>query len=1770
MAGGGNDIDSLKFSLVLDSKKFESEMKRIEGLTAKFEKSVKESLAITNLLEVAQNKGSKATEKKVKAQKEIVLLTRQELEAKKAAGTITDKELKQLNDIIKVDKAILEEEKKQYDLRKKQLDIEGKELSNAQRRKLLEKETGEVIGLNTQKLMLQSNVLKGLGSYVAQYASLFGAVSIVRNMVRITGEFEAQHTALRAILQDTAAADRIFNQLQVLAVKSPFTFQNLTSYAKQLTAFSIPVNEVFETTKKLADVSAGLGVDMGRIILAYGQVRSAEFLRGQEVRQFTEAGIPILKELAQQFQEIEGHAISVGEVFERISAREVPFSMVEEAFNRMTSAGGKFYQMQEVLAETVKGKVSNLQDAWEIMLSKIGNENSGTIKGIITGITNLLANYEKWIGLVGAIIKYLGLYNGLLLIHNTLLKAKNAYTTLQNSLEIIRNKNLTWGNVLFGTQNALEKVHLKNQKEELRLTAAITAARKGLFAILSMLATVIWVLIERSRKLSEEANKHINIVNDAMAKLNATLIDFEIGANRVESAFIKMKEATGDATEETKAFYKSVDDLKKQFPKFVDDNMKLATTVDELGQYWARARMEMNQYYADEARESAHNDLQQNRDESVKNLSRGFSKYVTNLFKNKSEGKTYATMAWRYVLGDIDRSEMGPMVAKMSAAFGEKTGNKLDYSNEILRILDEYVDKYRAIMRDYEDALNETDDMLAAHEMSTTRRTFNEALFSLLGYDKQGWSFDKGETYTSYGDLTKEQQDQVFDWFIKSSGLGFLSEDGVDQFADRLREKFAAEGTSDKIKTAIEELFKQFPKQLGVLSNKKTGWQADVDKVIDDFGETIRKALKEMGTMEDSAIDEFVEAHKNHGNSYRVEMTDDLSDMISEWTKGLNKAQTDLNAMPSQYANLQNSVYANYWLNQLLLQAISTGLYGTPDFGGSTAAAEAERRRQEQERRERQQRYRERIRQKISDINQNFQNLKELKAAYDQFKSLGFDDAAIDGLLTNYFGTGIPKNGFASAFEALAVEMDKYDKHAAEDIRNFAAGKDWRAYASSIEAAQKATSKFKESLEDLGAATKRLNLEGFAADLDKVLVDTDAKNRRLRTDWEQKLNELAEAKDGWIADYKIKNPTADDEAANAAWVAFYTEQKDAIDTLLKTQTNYNNKVAQRQIDKMADEWVRTMLEEKNIDLSNLNLRTIQEIETLKTRLEELKAELPDMIPPEVQEDADNLGVSFDTLLKLIEQILNTKIDDLVDNEELKKVKQLAKDLKSVGSYLGKIGSAISKFGGDWEGIGDALSDAGSSISSMADIYEKVSTGAMSKGAGTASYIMIAIENIVSVTARAIENFKEMKEAAKEWELELQQADYEFENLYLSHFGYKQANVFGVESPYAKALAATEQMRKAQEKLLAQTQKMAGIQVKTGQKKAQDWGDTAKTVLEMTAAGAAVGAAAGGGVFSWATTLIGAAVGLVAGGIVAAFTSKKMVDVFESLGSLTGGKIFDPKTLELTDEVLARYNQMDEAGKAIIDHWKEIKEVMREALDTFNENVEDVVGDIGQSIKDMLIDAFNNGDVYGAIDDLHDYIGNTIQSLMMEIAFAKTLQPLFDELEKNMRHSFGIDAEGNPMTSFDSAVDYDWIDDLVKFNVGLEKALPAWNDAMEGATAALEMLGYTWNAGDETSAKSLGNGIKSITEDTANLLASYLNAIRADVSYGKTQWERIAVAVEGQAGRYITLNDYLQQVAANTFDTAQNTQAMLQRFDGFIRDFSMPSGLGESIKVQLVN
>lgn len=350
----------------------------------------------------------------------------------------------------------------------------------------------------------QSRIAGELKNQIANVYSIYTVERFVRGLYTIGGEFQKQRIALTSILGDSMKAETIFNRIKDLAVVSPFQFKELASYTKQLSAYSIPYEELYDTTKRLADISAGVGVDMGRIILAYGQVRSAAFLRGQELRQFTEAGIPLVNELAKRFTILENKVVSAGDVFDKISRKEVSFGMVKDVLWDLTNEGGKFYNMQEALAESLAGKWSNLQDAWDVMMADIAESNSGVLSDSLDLLTELMEHWESVAKILGMLTIVYGSYKTAVILTNI---ATKGLLAVQTALNAAMKKNpIIWIITLIGSVVGA----LVMFREEVKTTAeVITDSNKTIADTNNKMQgnKAVDSLIDRYETLSQKANK---------------------------------------------------------------------------------------------------------------------------------------------------------------------------------------------------------------------------------------------------------------------------------------------------------------------------------------------------------------------------------------------------------------------------------------------------------------------------------------------------------------------------------------------------------------------------------------------------------------------------------------------------------------------------------------------------------------------------------------------------------------------------------------------------------------------------------------------------------------------------------------------------------------------------------------------------------------------------------------------------------------------------------------------------------------------------------------------------------------------------------------------------------------------------------------------------------------------------------------------------------------------------------------------------------------
>ena len=408
----------------------------------------------------------------------------------------------------------------------------------------------------------QQSVLGRLKNLASSYLSVFTIANVGKKITDITGYFDQQRVALEGIVGSAEKANELLNKIKSFALQSPKTTKELIGYTKQLSAYSIPYEELFDTTKRLADLSTGLGVDMQRLILAYGQVKAAAVLRGQELRQFTEAGIPMVQALADKFTKLNGTLVTTGDVFEMISKRQVSFEVVKSVLEDMTNEGGKFYKMQENIVETLYGQVQKLGDVWTLTLDKVGNSASGILMKTIKLLQVLAENAQSLISglLAGVTIRLLSKAPGVLVAMNaSFRKSRIEVTALSAKIKQLKN-DIQWASAnsaLFAKELKLANSQLR--AFQLQKIAATASMIGGAIALVAGSAITIAESLTRSRRefqqtlydIDKSSGKETKKLTDGLDSLITKLEAAKVGTKEYNKALETLKSNYGEYVNES-------------------------------------------------------------------------------------------------------------------------------------------------------------------------------------------------------------------------------------------------------------------------------------------------------------------------------------------------------------------------------------------------------------------------------------------------------------------------------------------------------------------------------------------------------------------------------------------------------------------------------------------------------------------------------------------------------------------------------------------------------------------------------------------------------------------------------------------------------------------------------------------------------------------------------------------------------------------------------------------------------------------------------------------------------------------------------------------------------------------------------------------------------------------------------------------------------------------------------------------------------------------
>ena len=262
-------------------------------------------------------------------------------------------------------------------------------------------------------------MFKRATSSVFAFFSAAQATSFVKSMATVHGEFQQIEIALETILGSEREAATLVNQLRETAAKTPFDMKGIANGAKQLLAYGEDAATVNETLIKLGNIAAGLSQPLGDLVYLYGTTMTQGRLYTQDFNQFVGRGIPMIKELAEYF------GVAESEVRGLVEAGKVGFPEVQAVISSLTEEGGMFFNLMEKQSTSVIGKISNLGDAWDAALDKMGESSEGFIYTGIEGLTYLVEHYDTVLKILGTLVTAYGSYKAALIAVNAIQKVSS-------------------------------------------------------------------------------------------------------------------------------------------------------------------------------------------------------------------------------------------------------------------------------------------------------------------------------------------------------------------------------------------------------------------------------------------------------------------------------------------------------------------------------------------------------------------------------------------------------------------------------------------------------------------------------------------------------------------------------------------------------------------------------------------------------------------------------------------------------------------------------------------------------------------------------------------------------------------------------------------------------------------------------------------------------------------------------------------------------------------------------------------------------------------------------------------------------------------------------------------------------------------------------------------------------------------------------------------------------------------------------------------------
>lgn len=759
---------------------------------------------------------------------------------------------------------------------------------------------------------------KNLGKRVLFYTGLGALTGFAKSLMDVRGQYELLERSIGAVLGDFEKGSQIFREQQELALKSPFTVLDLAGTTKQLAAYNFEAEELVDVSKRIADISAALGVPMERLTYNLGQVRAQTVLTTRDARDFANAGLSITTELAKMYTEQEERIVSVGDVMDRMSNKMVSFTDVMKVLNRYTDEGGMFYDFQAKQAETLAGQLSNLTDAYDFMLNEIGKENQGILSGSISLVRSLFENWRSVANILTVVAAALGFYKTVQLGAAVVQLAANM--NLQKYAEYLKI-------VKAALRDKAKATEIANESSE-KLNSTLVAVAKNPYAIVAAGLATLGVIIYQAYTNATKFRKELESITagglinaqqmtsdfDALVK---KLNESEKGSRNFSDALKEINNTYGSYLPNMLTEINYASELAKNYNKVVDAIYNKAKS-----QALEKSYQVITEKYSEQQQDAIANIIEKMTEGGISkvNAQEITRNFVASLDKGLSKGETYMarfySISKKYLGGSTAEMEkLNPVVQSLFGSSGsiDKLGKAITEQKKAIQEVREASDiisnrpTYSSVIEGQAiDNINEKYKKLEQNQKNEKLRLIElQAAYKKLG---NTYMYDQiTEQLQKYNVELKDWQKNVNSIVQKAgggAGAGFAIKQDEDiwSYIDRLKKEYRSltaqqEEISKGLTASPEE--KEYvanrlkvARQIAAALNLDLSTQKEMNKAKKEEMDLLKQQIK----LVDDIQKKFLQLVKDTGNiTYATEKVKEAyQDLFDNAFKGVSVDINDL------------------------------------------------------------------------------------------------------------------------------------------------------------------------------------------------------------------------------------------------------------------------------------------------------------------------------------------------------------------------------------------------------------------------------------------------------------------------------------------------------------------------------------------------------------------------------------------------------------------------------------------------------------------------------------------------------------------------------------------------------------------------------------------------------------------------------------------------------------------------------------------------------------